>query len=82
MPSLEELGDLTEVPLEIKALLDSRLITIADMLDLEPGSLIRLDRSAGENIRIHVGGVHIADGDIAAVDNMICVRLTEFRERP
>lgn len=81
MASLEDLGELAELPLEVKALLDSRTITVADMLDLEPGSLIRLDRSAGENIRIHVGDVHIADGDIAAVDNMICVRLTEFRER-
>ena len=81
MLSPDNLGGLSEVPLEVKALLDTRVITVSDMLDLEPGSLIRLDRSAGENIRLHVGGVHLADGDIAAVDNMICLRITEFRER-
>jgi flagellar motor switch/type III secretory pathway protein FliN len=81
MTPLEEIGDLAKVPLEIEAVLDSRVMTIAEILELEPGSLIRMNRSAGENVQIHVGAVHVADGDIVAMDNMLCVRVTDFRER-
>jgi flagellar motor switch protein FliN len=81
MTPLEELGTVAKVPLEIEAVLDTRVTTVAELLELEPGSLIRMNRSAGENVHIHIGGVHAADGDIVAMDNMMCVRLTDFRER-
>lgn len=81
MTPLEEVGHLEKVPLEIEAVLDSRVMTFAEILELEPGSLIRMNRSAGENVQIHVGAVHVADGDIVAMDNMLCVRLTDFREQ-
>ena len=81
MNTLEELGDLAKVPLQVEAVLDIRSITVGEVLALETGSLIRLNRSAGESVQIHVGGVHIAEGDILAMENMICVRLTDFREQ-
>ena len=81
MSPFEELGDLAKVPLQVEAVLDSRPITVGEILALEPGSLIRMDRSAGESISIHVGGVHVADGDIVTMENMICVRVTDFREQ-
>ena len=81
MTPLEELGKIARVPLEIEAFLDNRIMTVAEVLKLEPGSLIRMNRSAGENVQVHIGGVHVADGDIVAMDNVMCVRLTDFRER-
>jgi flagellar motor switch/type III secretory pathway protein FliN len=79
---MEELGNLGRVPLDVEAVLDARMMTIAEILQLECGSLIRMNRAAGENVQIQAGGVWIADGDILAVDNKMCVRLTGFRERP
>jgi flagellar motor switch protein FliN/FliY len=79
---MEQLGHLERVPLEIQAVLDERVMTVAEILELEPGSLIRMNRAAGENIQIRVGGVWVADGDILAVDDQICVRLASFRDRP
>jgi flagellar motor switch protein FliN len=80
MNTLEELGDIAKVPLEVEAVLDTRSISVGEILALETGSLIRLSRSAGESIQVHVGGVHIADGDIVTMENLICVRITDFRE--
>jgi flagellar motor switch protein FliN len=77
---MEELGHLSGLPLEINAILDTRVMTVSQLLQLEPGSLIRMNRAAGENIQIHVGGVWIADGEIVAVDNTMCVRVTGFRD--
>jgi flagellar motor switch protein FliN len=79
---MEELGNLARVPLEVEAVLDARLMTVAEILQLESGSLVRMNRAAGENVQIHIGGIWVADGDILAVDNTMCVRLTGFRERP
>jgi len=79
---MEELGNLARVPLEINAVLDEQVMTIAEILEWKPGSLIRMNRSAGENIQIRVGGVWVADGDVLAIDDKICVRLTGFRDLP
>jgi len=81
MTPVEELGDLASVPLELEAILDRRVFTFGDILALEPGSLIRMDRSAGENIDLYVGGAHVAFGEVVVMENMMCVRVTDFRER-
>jgi flagellar motor switch protein FliN/FliY len=80
MTPVEELGDLAGVPLEVEAVLDRRVFTFGDILGLESGSLIRMDRSAGENIDVYVGGSHIAFGEVVVMENMMCVRLTDFRD--
>ena len=79
---MEDLGNLARVPLEVEAVLDARLMTVAEILQLESGSLVRMNRAAGENVQIHIGGIWVADGDILAVDNKLCVRLTGFRDLP
>jgi len=80
MTPVEELGDVAAIPVEVEAVLDRRIFTISDILDLEPGSLIRMERSAGENIDIYVGGNHIGYGEVVIVENMMCIRVTDFRE--
>ena len=80
--AMEDLGNLNRVPLDIDVVLGTRMVTVSEIVALEPGSLIRMDRAAGDNVQIHVGGIWVADGDILAVDNKMCVRLTAFRERP
>jgi flagellar motor switch protein FliN len=80
MTPVEELGDLAGVPLEVEAVLDCRVFTVNDILGLEPGSLIRMDRSAGENIDLYVGGSHVAFGEVVVMENMMCVRITDFRD--
>jgi len=79
MTPLEELGSLAKMPLEITAVLDSRAVTLGEMLAFEPGTIIRMNRSAGESIQIYAGGVHVADGDILAMENAMCVRVTDLR---
>jgi len=80
MTPVEEIGDLAGVPLEVEAVLDRRVVTVSDILSLEPGSLIRMERSAGENIDLYVGGAHVGFGEIVIMENMMCVRVTDFRE--
>ena len=81
MTPLEQLGDLARIPLEVEAVLDQRILTIGEILQLEPGSVIKLERSAGENIDVHVGGAHIGYGEALAMEDMLCVMITDFRDR-
>ena len=80
MTPVEELGNLAGLPVEVEAVLDQRIFTVSEILDLEPGSLIRMERSAGENIDLYVGGTHIGFGEVVVMENMMCVRVTDFRD--
>jgi flagellar motor switch protein FliN/FliY len=52
---------------------------VRQILELEPGSLIGMKRSAGENIDLYVGGTLIGCGEIVVVENSLGVRITDFR---
>ncbi|HYP14161.1 MAG TPA: FliM/FliN family flagellar motor C-terminal domain-containing protein [Bryobacteraceae bacterium] len=80
MKNVEDLGSLRLVPIEIEGQLDRRVISMREILSLKPGQTIRLNRSAGDNIDILAGGATIGFGEIAVLENQICLRLTDLRE--
>jgi flagellar motor switch/type III secretory pathway protein FliN len=79
---MEDLGSLGRIPLMIEAVVEAPAITVSRLLQLEPGSLIRTNRPAGENVEIRVAGVRLADGDMVGAENKVCIRLTAFHEQP
>jgi len=79
MVEIGKLGEFGQVPLEIEGILDRRTMTVQEILELEEGSLIRLERSAGENIDICVGGRPMAFGEVVVTENRFCVRITDLR---
>ena len=79
MTPMEEIAGFADVPVDIEAELDRRILTVRQILDLEPGSLIGMKRSAGENIDLYVGGTLIGCGEIVVVENTLGVRITDFR---
>ena len=78
MVKVDNLGAFAQVPLEIEAILDRRTMTVEEILNLAEGSLIRLERSAGENIDICVGGKTTASGEVVVVEGRFCVRVTDI----
>lgn len=72
------LAFLAEVPLEVEAELDRKTMTIRDVLGLEAGAVVKLNRSAGENIDILVGGSLVAFGEIVVFEEIMGVRITDF----
>jgi len=80
MSSLERITHYADVPIDIEVELDRRVLTVRDLLDLEAGSVIKLDRSAGENIDVLAGGTLLAFGEIVIVEDTIGVRITDFNE--
>ncbi len=81
MTANEQISHLAGVPVDIRVELQTRKMTVAEILSLEPGSVISTSRAAGENIDVLVGGQLIGSGEIIVVENATAVRLSDFRER-
>ncbi|MCX6591794.1 MAG: FliM/FliN family flagellar motor switch protein [Acidobacteria bacterium] len=80
MTSLEQIAHYAEVPIDVSVELDRRILTIRQILDLETGSVVKLGRSAGENIDILVGGALMAFGEIVIIEDTMGVRITDFNQ--
>ena len=78
MSPLGEIAGLADVPIDIEIELGRRVMTIAQLLDLGLGSVIRLARSAGDNIDILVGGTLIGYGEIVIIEDAVGIRITDF----
>ena len=75
---LDQMNHLADVSLDIEVELDRKVVTVRSLLELEPQSVLKLSRSAGENIDILVGGALVAFGEIVVIEDMMGVRITDF----
>jgi flagellar motor switch protein FliN/FliY len=80
MTPLEQIAPLADVPVEIEVELDRRIMSAREVLDLGEGAVIGTSRSAGENIDIYIGGVLCGSGEIVVIENVLGVRITDFRD--
>jgi flagellar motor switch protein FliN len=80
MTALEEIAHLADVPLDVEIELARRIMSVRDILSLVQGSVIRMPRSAGENIDILAGGTLIGSGEIVIIEETVGVRITDFRD--
>lgn len=78
MTTAEEIALWADVPLDIAVELDRKIMTIRDILALEPGSVVKMTRSAGENIDILIGNTLFGFGEIVIIETIMGVRITDF----
>ena len=78
MTTAEEIALCADVPLDITAELDRKIMTIREILALDTGSVVKMTRSAGENIDILVGNALVAFGEIVIIETTMGVRITDF----
>jgi flagellar motor switch protein FliN/FliY len=80
MTSEQQIAVLANVPLDISVELGQRELSLRELLELDVGSVVGMQRSAGENIDIRIGGVVIAFGEIVIIENSMGIRITDFNE--
>jgi flagellar motor switch protein FliN len=80
MTALEEIGSLSEVAVDVDVELDRKTMTVREILELGSGSVIKMLRSAGDNIDIRVGGTILGTGEIVIIEEAVGVRITDFSE--
>jgi len=69
---------LMDVELEVLVELGRKSIRIQDVLKLGKGSLIELDKGAGEPLTIYVNNRKLAEGEVVVVDDKFGIRITKL----
>ena len=75
---LEDLEAVFDVPVKISAILGRTNIEISNLLDLDEGDVLELDRKVGEAIDLYVNNRLIARGEVVLVDEKLGVTMTEI----
>lgn len=73
-PDLEVILD---IPVNISMVVGSTQINIRNLLQLNQGSVIELDRLAGEPLDVMVNNTLIAHGEVVVVNEKFGIRLTD-----
>ena len=75
--SLEALGFVMDVPVELTVEIGRKNVKIADILRLGPGSVVELTKDNGEPLDVYVNNRLVARGEAVVVGERYGVRLTE-----
>ena len=78
MPSNENIGLIMDVPLEVTVELGRTTKSISDILDFAPGTIIELNRIAGEPIDVLVNGKFVAKGEVVVIEECFGIKVTEI----
>ena len=80
VPSTEHttLDQISEVDLDVKVELGRTLMYIEDVLKLRRGSVVPLDKMAGETVDIYINGRLLARGEVLVMNENFCVRVAEL----
>ena len=77
-PAQRNLDLLLDVSVPITVQLGGAEMQIRDVLDLAPGSIVALDKLAGEPVDVFVRGRLLARGEVVVVDDNFGIRITHI----
>jgi flagellar motor switch protein FliN/FliY len=66
-----------DIPVQVSVVLGRTTMPISEILKLNRGSVIELDRHVGESIDVYVNDKLVAKGEIIIVENRIGITLTD-----
>ena len=72
------IGLILDVPLQVTVELGRTKKSIKEILELSNGSIVELDKLAGEPVEIQVNGHFLAKGEVVVIDENFGVRITEI----
>ncbi|MEZ4483705.1 MAG: flagellar motor switch protein FliN [Syntrophotaleaceae bacterium] len=73
----KELGFLLDIPLQVSVEIGRSRILIKDLLQMQEGSIIELDKLSGEPLDLYVNSRLIARGEAVLVKDKYGIRLTD-----
>lgn len=77
-PETKNLNMLLDIPLQVTVELGRTKRSVKEILELSPGSIIELDKLAGEPVDILVNNRLIAQGEVVVIDENFGVRVTDI----
>ncbi len=73
----ENIDLLLDVPLEVTAELGRTSKSIKEILDFSPGTIIELNRLAGEPVDVLVNGKYVAKGEVVVIEETFGIKVTD-----
>ena len=71
------LGRISTVQMTLAVEIGRATVSVQELLDAQPGTVIELDRAVGSEADVFLNGRMIAHGEIVVVDRRFAVRVTE-----
>ncbi|MFV0627348.1 MAG: flagellar motor switch protein FliN [Alphaproteobacteria bacterium] len=73
-----ELEPVYDIPVKVSAVLGKTKMKVNQLLKLNKGAIIELDKKVGENIDIYVNNSLVARGEVVVVDDKLGVTMSEI----
>jgi flagellar motor switch protein FliN/FliY len=67
-----------DIPIELSVELDRRVMKVREILSLQTGAVIKMNRSAGDNMSLLFHGVLVGYGEIVVIEDTIGIRVTDI----
>jgi flagellar motor switch protein FliN/FliY len=67
-----------DIPIELSVELDRRTMKVREILGLQAGTVVKMNRSAGENMSLLFHGVLVGYGEIVVIEDTIGIRITDI----
>ena len=74
----ENINLIMDVPLQVTVELGRTTKSIAEILDFSPGTIIELEKLAGEPVDVLVNGKFVAKGEVVVIEESFGIRVTEI----
>ncbi len=72
-----EYNGLHDMDIELDSMLGETTMTIREILHLEKGSVIDLDKPAGESVEVYVNGRIVGKGEVMVYEKNLAIRINE-----
>jgi flagellar motor switch protein FliN len=80
--SQSDLRRLSDVPVDVAVEMGRTRMTVGETLELRQGSIVTLNRMAGEPVDLLVNGTAIARGEVVVIDEQFGLRITDVLGQP
>lgn len=74
----ENIGLIMDVPLEVTVELGRTKKSIKEILDFAPGTIVELNKIAGEPVDVLVNGKYVAKGEVVVIEESFGIKITEI----
>jgi flagellar motor switch protein FliN/FliY len=75
-----DMSRLSEIPMELAVEIGRTAMTVGETMQLRAGSVVELQRQAGEPVDLLVNGTPIARGEVVVIDDRYGLRIVEILE--
>lgn len=77
-PKIRDIDFILDIPLELTVVIGSTKILVQELLQLTQGSVVALDKLAGEPMEVYVNGKLIGRGEVVVVNEKFGIRITDI----